>query len=166
MLAYHWKGPAVLAALGVAGACHWPMGSDMDRGSTIVTSVSPPGGATGVATDGRIEIVFSSAMAPGAETYVAVHAGDDATGPAVPGAWSWSADGMRLTFGPAAPLASGAAYAIHLGGGMRDAAGGSINYESCVSRHGGQMVRSGNLVGQGGCHSGGSYGAVFSFVTG
>src|SRR3990172_8204780 len=103
----------------LAAGCHE---SFAPVGDTTVLSVVPAGGTTNVDPAGPIVIEFSHAMRMGMEQYAALHEGD-VTGPVVQGTWSWSSDGLRLTFTPTAPLKPGRQYALHLGGGMLDANG-------------------------------------------
>lgn len=142
---------------------------------TSVVSIVPDGGAAGVDPTAPIVITFSHPMAMGMEAYAALHQ-SDVTGPAVAGTWTWSADQITLSFSPAQPLMPATGYALHLGGGMHDAVGGDLDYQQCVSQHGGQwvtgammggggMIGDATMMGPGWRHANGSYGMVFTFTT-
>lgn len=138
---------------------------------TIVASIVPVGGASGVDPAAPIVITFSHPMGPGMEAYVALHEGD-VTGPEVVGTSSWNADRTQLTFTPEEPLKSQTQYTLHLGGGMRDAQDNPLGYEQCVGQHGGQwatqerMGGMGSHMGPGWQHENGSYGVLITFTTG
>jgi len=162
---------ATLASLAVAGCF---MGVE-PVGETTVLSILPAGGAANVDPGQPIVVQFSHAMGMGTEQYAALHEGD-VTGSEVRGTWSWSSDRLRLTFTPAAPLKPATAYAIHLGGGMRDANGALLNYDHCTGQHGGRwlgrsmmggsMMGGGSgMMGSGWRHANGTYGMVFVFTT-
>lgn len=153
-----------------ASGCHDGLGP---VGETTVLSVVPAGGATNVDRNGAIVVEFSHPMRMGMEQYAALHEGD-VTGPVVPGAWSWSSGGQRLTFTPSVPLEPQTQYALHLGGGMLDAIGNLLNYDHCTSQHGGQWatrsmmggsMMGGSMMGTGWQHANGTYGMVFVFTT-
>lgn len=141
---------------------------------TVVTAVTPPGGAVDVDPAGLVMITFSRPMQKGMEMYAALHEGD-VTGPEVTGTWSWAEDGLSLQFAPAAPLANATLHTIHLGGGMVDGRGDVLGLESCVVLHGGQwategMMGGGMMAGQDMMGSGwrggdGTYGMLFGFTT-
>lgn len=135
--------------------------------TTRIVAIEPEGGATGVDPAAPIVITFSHPMWQAMEVYAVLHEGD-VTSPGVPGTWAWSADRTQLTFVPAAPLESGTRYTLHLGGGMRDAGGGMIDYEYCLA-HGGQWVSRQMMGNQqmmpGWRHQNGSYGVLFTFTT-
>jgi Big-like domain-containing protein len=141
---------------------------------TAVASVVPAGGSTGVDPTAPIVVSFTGMMRPGMELYAALHEGD-VTGPVVRGSWTWSADRTTLTFTPAAPLKSQTRNTLHLGGGMRDAAGHPIDYSRCVSQYGGKwatsemmgggMMGNGSMMGPGWLAANGTYGMVFTFTT-
>lgn len=146
-----------------------------------VVGVSPAGGATGVDPSAPIVITFSYAMPMADDMYVSLHQ-DSLTGPLVQGTASWSADGTKLTFQPAATLKSKTTYVLHLGGGMKDVNGNTVDLTRCgqfggqnatggmMGNGGGMMGGNGNggwnEMGQGWQTPGGStYGMVFSFTT-
>jgi len=164
---------AILAVvLGTGWACHGMTAGAGD--ATIVTAVTPAGGVVGVDPDAVVEIAFSSPMQAGMEAYAALHVGP-VTGPEVPGMWSWADDRTRLRFAPEAFLAGGMQYTIHLGGGMMDAAGRAINYQSCVDQYGGMWATAGrmsggmmagrDMMGDGWRDANGTYGMLFPFRT-
>jgi len=144
--------------------------------SARVVSIVPPGGATGVDPNAPIVVTFDHAMRPGMEQSAALHQGD-VRGPVVPGSWVWSEDRMTLTFTPAQPLAAQTQYTLHLGGGMRAADGGYVDYGPCANQYDGQwatqQMMGGGMMGGGGDsmmasgwrHPNGTYGMVFTFTT-
>ena len=166
--------PSLVAAVGLmaAVACQHALAP---VGDTAVLSVVPAGGATGVDPSQPVVIEFTAAMEMGMQQYAALHVGD-ATGPVVPGTWTFSSDARRLTFTPAAPLTPQTRYPIHLGGGMLDASGNGVDFTSCASQFGGQwaidsmmggsMMGGGtNMMGTGWQGADGTYGMVFLFTT-
>lgn len=168
------------AALACTVACSGAAtGPTSTSAVTALVAVTPAGGATSVAPNAAIVMTFSHAMASGMEMYFSLHEGD-VTGPIVPGVMTWSSDRMMLTCTPMNPLKSGTGYTLHLGGGMRDANGNSID----MTAHGmmggqwasGSMMIGGGMLGGGGPMSGqemgpgwmgsnGMYGMVFHFTT-
>jgi len=144
-------------------------------GQTTVLSVVPAPNAANVDQAQPVVIGFSHAMRMGMEQYAALHEGD-VTGPVVPGTWNWSSDRTQLTFIPVAALKPETHYAIHLGGGMRDAAGNMLDYQYCASQLGGQWVTQSmmggsmmgggtNMMGTGWQGADGTYGMIFFFTT-
>ena len=149
-------------------------------GDTTVLSVVPTGGNTNVDPNAPVVLEFSHAMRMGLEQYAALHEGD-VTGPVVEGTWSWSSDGLTLTFTLATPLKAQTRYTLHLGGGMMDSSGNLLNLDHCTNQHGGQwatrtmmggsmmggsmMGGTGNMMGTGWQHPNGTYGMVFVFTT-
>jgi hypothetical protein len=163
---------SILAAAPLAlGACgENPTGPAL---TARVVSVVPTGGTTGVDPSAAIVVIFSHAMQSGMEQYAALHEGD-VRGPVVAGTWMWSTDRTELTFTPAQPLKAQTQYSLHLGGGMRAAEGGFVDYSSCVGQYGGQWatqgmmgggMMGGNTMGAGWRHPNGTYGMVFTFST-
>jgi len=120
------------------------------------------------------------------EEYAALHEGP-VTGPEVAGTWARSTDGMTLTFTPDAPLKPATMYTIHIGGGMMDEDGHTVDLDMHGMDMGGEwatesmmtggmgsgMGGMGGMGGQPGTHMGqgwqdpsnGTYGMVFSFTT-
>jgi Big-like domain-containing protein len=156
-------------------------GSGMDRSGggtaagTAFLSVSPEGGAAGVAIGSSMTFRFSGAMGAGMEQYVDLHMGD-LSGGEVPMSCAWSADRTLLTCTPASPLAAHTTYALHLGGGMMSAAGVPVDYTAHGSAMGGQWIMGGmmtgthggmgwGMMGSGWRNANGSYGMVFTFTT-
>lgn len=140
--------------------------------STVLVAVTPAGGATGVDPAGPIALQWSHAMQGGMERFVALHQGGVA-GPTVPLTCIWSGDRVTLTCTPTTALAPGTQYTVHVGGGMRDALGGSIDMGPGMSMGGewatGGMMGAGmmatSMMGTGWRHGDGTYGMVFSFTT-
>ena len=177
-------GSAAFLAAALAGACGG--GSSM-TGSGVggpgggagagaaFLSVSPAGGATGMAVGAPMTFRFSGAMGAGMEQYVDLHMGD-LSGAEVAMTCGWSADRMLLTCTPASPLASHATYALHLGGGMMSAGGLAVDYATNGPGMGGQWIMSGamtgthggmgwGMMGSGWRNANGSYGMIFTFTT-
>jgi Big-like domain-containing protein len=158
-------------ALGVA-ACSTNPTAPASR--TVVANVVPAGGSVAVPTGSLIMVTFSNPMQMDMQTYAALHAGS-VRGPVVAGTWMWSGDHTRLTFTPTIPLQAHAAYTLHLGGGMLDANGAPVDYQSCVDRMGGAwatpaMMGGGvmgdpSMMGQGWKGANGMYGMTFAFTT-
>lgn len=170
------------AGLGGALACSnatGPTTATRPVPATLV-SVSPKGGATSVDPTSPIVVTFSHGMSGGIEMFVSLHEGD-VTGPTVTCTAMWSTDRSTLTLMPSAPLNAGTQYAIHVGGGMKDANGNVIDMTQYGSTMGGQwatasMMNGGGMMGGGGPMRGmemgagwsgtnGMYGMVFSFTT-
>jgi len=170
------------AALGVAcGGGSNMTGAGMDgsgggaSAGAAFMSVSPAGGATGMAAGSPITFRFSGAMGTGMEQYVDLHMGD-LSGAEVAMSCAWSADRTLLTCTPASPLASHTTYAIHLGGGMMSAGGMAVDYTTYGPGMGGQWIMGGmmtgthggmgwGMMGNGWRNANGSYGMVFTFTT-
>jgi hypothetical protein len=117
---------------------------------TVLESVSPAAGATGVDPMGSIVVRFSGPMATGMEQYVDLHQGD-VSGPIVPMTCTFSGDRTTLTCTHAQPLQPGTGYTIHLGSGMMDGSGHPVEVESHGMAMGGQPV-TGQIMG--GMHGG------------
>lgn len=142
---------------------------------TSFLSVSPRGGAMGVASNVPLMFQFSGPMGAGMEQFFALHLGGTA-GPLMPMSCVWSADRTTLTCTPNAPLDPGTQYVMHMGGGMVDANGRLVDLDQYGMPMGGQWASQG-MVGatHGGMpwsgmalgwrHPNGSYGMIFSFVT-
>lgn len=149
-------------------------GGGASAGAAFI-SVSPAGGATGMAVGSPITLRFSGAMGAGMEQYVDLHLGD-LSGAEVAMSFAWSADRTLLTCTPASALASRTTYAIHLGGGMMSAGGIAVDYTTYGPGMGGQWIMGGmmtgthggmgwGMMGSGWRNANGSYGMVFTFTT-
>ncbi len=159
-----------VTALALVACTHNPAAPDF---TARVVSVVPGGGTTGVDPSAPIVITFDHPMRAGMEQYAALHEGD-VRGSVVPGTWAWSGDRTVLTFAPAQPLKPLTQYTVHLGGGMRAADGGYVDYSSCIGPDGGQWatqemmggnMMSGGMMGGGWRDPNGTYGMVFPFTT-
>jgi hypothetical protein len=178
-------GLAVLVLFTFAACADVP--TAMVEGDTLLTSVIPEGGSTGVEVGTTVTIQFSHRMGAGMEAYAVLHEGD-VSGPVVAGTWSWTADRTALTFTPAGALKRQTRYTLHLGGGMMDATGHAIGFGQHGSHMGGEwtgggMMSGSGMIGRGGMmgggmmgagsthtgsgwqHANGSPGMVFSFTT-
>jgi Bacterial Ig-like domain len=165
--------PAIVTALLVGTVACSGTSTGPSSPATALVSVTPTGGATSVPPSAPIVITFSHAMGSGMEMYVSLHDGD-VTGPTVPCVANWSSDRMTLTFTPSAPLKSATAYALHVGGGMKDADGNPIDmtvhgmmggqWASGSMMNGGGMM-GGQEMGPGWMGSNGMYGLAFRFTT-
>lgn len=144
---------------------------------TVFLSVVPQGGSTDVDPGSSVTIRFNQRMNPAMSEYADVHEGD-LTGPEVAGIWAWSDNNMTLTFTPSQAFKPATTYAIHLGGGMRDAGDHSVDLGQHGPGMGGQwateaMMGGGHMGGGPGPHAGqrwqhptnGSFGMVFTFTT-
>ena len=143
-------------------------------------SVSPPGGATSVARAADVVIRFDHPMLATSEEFMTLHHGG-VTDSLVPCLRTWSADSLTLTMHPMVAMDSATHYALHLGGGMKDAMGGGVNLGTHGGAMGGQwatgsMMAGGGMMGGGGPMAGqemgpgwaganGMYGMIFTFVT-
>jgi hypothetical protein len=150
--------------------------SGMSGTGTMLLSVTPAGGAAGVPVNATMVMRFSGSMASGMEPFVDLHQGG-LDGPLVAMRCDFSTDRTTLTCTPQAPLSPRTAYTLHVGGGMRDAAGRSVDMGQYASAMGGQWVMGGMM---GPSHAGnpwgmmggnwqggnGSYGMAFPFTTG
>lgn len=142
--------------------------------ATMLMSVSPAAGATGVPTTASAVLRFSGPMAMGMERYVDLHRGD-LSGSVVPMGCALSSDRTVITCVPAAPLASRTPYTLHVGAGMIDASGRPVDMSNGM---GGQWIMGGGGM-MGSSHAGspwgtmtgpwmganGSYGMAFPFAT-
>jgi len=170
-----------LAAMALSGALACSgndntNGTTGPSGETVLESVTPTVGATGVDPASPIAVRFSGPMANGMEQYVDLHQGGIG-GPVVPMSCALSSDRSEVTCVPNQPLQEGSTYAIHAGGGMMDANGRPVEVEQHGMGMGGQLVTG---QGMGGMHNGqpagmmgpgwvnsgdGSLGMAFSFQT-
>jgi hypothetical protein len=138
-------------------------------------SVSPSGGATQVSQTGPLTMRFSAPMMAGMEQYVDFHEGD-AGGPLLPLTCTWSGNRTILTCTPNTALQPNSTYTLHMGAGMVGANGSAVDM-GAGTHMGGQWLTGGMM---GGMHAGqpmsmmggdwkganGSYGMLFTFVTG
>lgn len=171
-------GVAVLSA-GLVGCSTEDVTGPADSEAALL-DVAPRGGSMNVDLASTITIRFSHSMNPAMSEYADVHEGD-LTGPIVAGTWTWSADNTTLTFTPSERFKPATTYAIHLGGGMRDADDHPVDFGQHGPGMGGQWA-TGEMMGGGpmdgsmggsGPHAGGgwqhptngSYGMVFTFTT-
>ena len=155
-------------------------GSDMNgsgggpAAGVAFMSVSPAGGATGMAVGSPMTFRFTGAMGAGMEQYVDLHMGD-LSGAEVAMSCAWSTDRTQLTCMPGSPLASRTTYALHLGGGMMSGGGAAVDYTAGLGM-GGQWIMGGMMtgthggmvwgtMGSGWHNANGSYGMVFTFTT-
>ena len=154
----------LVAAPWVAG-CSDVIATSVD--TPALARIQPASGAIGVSPAAPITIEFTHSMMAGTETYVALHEGN-ISGPTVATTVVWSADRRVLTITPASPLKPGTTYAVHLGGGMRDAQNRELDHGACAQQGGMAADRGmmgGSMMGSGWRHSSGSYGMVFTFTT-
>ena len=151
----NWGGTLLLTALAGLAACS---SSTNPTPSTQLVSVAPVGGATGIAVSTSITMHFSGPMMMSGDSEITLHQGD-VTGAVVPCTRSWSVDSVTLTMTPMSPLAASTHYTIHLGVGMMDANGHSID----MTTHG--MGMGGQCMGGGMMGSGCTDGMEFGFTT-
>ena len=124
-------------------------------GPLLVRNVIPASGATNVDRRAPITISFSSGMMTGMEKLVVLHEGS-VTGPAVAGTAMWSIDRTTLTFTPANPLKSNAAYVLHLSPNLLDSKGDTVDFAACATAVGGRPVPSSMMKGSSGMMGGGN----------
>lgn len=160
-------------ALGVA-ACD--EGTTTLEPETMLLSVAPAGETVDVALDAPVVVTFDHAMHGQAPDYAAVHEGD-VTGPEVSGSWMLEENGRVMRFTPSQGWRAGTDYTVHLGGGMIDAEGHMVDFESHGMSMGGMWtdgsMMSGGMMGgeqhphmeEGWRHRNGSYGMLFKFTT-
>ena len=166
----------------VANGCGSGASATMMSPSTVgsqagasLTSVTPQGGATGVAGSTFMVFRFSAAMGSGMEMYVDLHKGD-LSKTTIPMTCVWSGDRTTLTCTPQAPLSAQIAYVMHLGGGLTTQAGQVIDCAQYGPSMGGQWIMGSMMTSThagspwGGLspnwqNSNGSYGMAFSFTT-
>ena len=174
-----WGELTLLAVVaGAAGCSNQTTGPSL-KPSTSLVAIAPAGGSSAVATGVVVTVSYNHAMPPGMAAYVTLHKGD-VTGPLVPCTASWSTDSMSMTLTPASPLDSATMYTIHMGGGMIDAHGDSVDLAANGMMGGqwatGSMMNGSGMMGGGGPMSGqemgagwagtnGMYGMVFTFTT-
>ena len=172
---------AAVTLAGCGGGTDMPMGpGDMGAGGAVTSptfmSVSPGGGAMGVAVGTPLELHWGAPMRVGMEQYVDLHMGD-LSGPVVPMSCVWSGDQGTLVCTPSSPLQPGTRYVIHVGGGMADTNGQVIDMGMYGPGFGGQWVQGGmmgaghggtawGMMGAGWRHSNGAFGMAFTFTTG
>ncbi|MHB1863813.1 MAG: Ig-like domain-containing domain [Gemmatimonadaceae bacterium] len=173
MLRPSWFRAFAVVVTAAATACGGSATTAPATTVTKLTAVVPAGGATGVDPTAPIVMSFSHAMRAGAQMYVSLHEGTP-TGAGVTGTATWSADSMKLTFMPTAPLKSQTTYALHMGGNMMDNRGDTVDVSPGM-QFGGQMATSQMMSGgmMGGTEMGAgwqtpgtnTYGMVFTFTT-
>ena len=93
------------------GADTFTTGTAIDLTAPVVTQVSPPNNQTGVPVNAPVEILLSKAIDP-----TTVNNSDITLTPAVAGAVALSANGLTMTFTPAANLATSQAYTVNVAG--------------------------------------------------
>jgi hypothetical protein len=165
----HAPNLAILAVL-LAAACSDAAGPD----TTTLAAVSPAPAATGVPPSATLTLTFSRPMLSGMEHYVDLHQGG-VGGPVVPMTCTWNAGQTALGCTPAAPLAPGSQYTLHVGGGMTDERGRMMTVENWTSMGGqwatGGMMAGGHagqpagMMGSGWMHGSNHYGMLFEFTT-
>ncbi len=166
------RGPSIwvlaILVVGVA-ACAGDSTAPPGPATTALLSIAPQGGAVQVATTTNVTLTFNQPMMPGMETYVSLHRGM-VSGPAVPMSAAWSPDRTQCVLTPTVPLDHHTAYALHVGGGMRDGNGNAIDM-SRMRGMGGQPATGGMMggmpgeMGPGWQGGSGGYGMVFTFTT-
>jgi hypothetical protein len=147
-----------LAGIGLAAgstACSED-GATAPSEETVLESVTPAAGATGVELSAPVAVRFSGPIASGMEEYVDLHQGG-IDGPIVPMTCTPSADRIAMTCTPDQPLRTRTTYTIHMGAGMMDGSGRPIETEAHGMAMGGQPV-TGQMMG--GMHGGQSTGMM------
>lgn len=150
---------------------HGPGGSR----PTALWVVHPHGEGREVSPTGPFDATFTAPMGWAMEHHLDLHT-DDLSGPVVPMTCSWSPDRTALTCRPDKRLNSGARYAFHFGGAMRDSYGRPVDlgrYGAIIGgrwvmgpvpegTHGGVPWRTAEAHWRG---ANGRYGMVFFFTT-
>lgn len=142
---------------------------------TALLSVAPAGGSSGVAVNEPVVVRFDHPMHEHATDLAAVHEGD-VKGPVVSGTWTMEENGTVMRFVPDEQWSAATTYTVHLGGGMRDAGGHMVDFESHGTSMGGMWADGGMMgggmmggdhphMGGGWEHANGSYGMTFAFTT-
>ena len=144
-------GRGMVGPMGASG-----IGIGVLPGAPTFMSVSPHGGAAGVATNTTIEFAFGTGMGPGMEQYVDLHQGGP-DGTIVPMSCAWSSARTSLTCSPHEQLRSHTPYWIHLGGGMRTGRGNPVGFGPYGPMYGGQWVSAPMM---GGSHAGHPWGTM------
>ena len=165
----------MLAAV-VIGVAACNEGTTTLEPEATLLSVAPTGEAVDVALDAPVVVTFDRAMHDEAPDYAAVHEGD-VNGPVVQGSWMLEEGGTVMRFTPSQGWRAGTDHTVHLGGGMTDAEGHMVDFESHGMTMGGMWadgsMMSGDVMGGGqhphmGAgweHENGSYGMLFTFTT-
>lgn len=172
-----WIVVAGAVGLGVSACTAGTTGLEPE---TALLSVAPAGGSTDVAVDEAVVVRFDHPMHDHAVDVAAVHEGD-VTGPLVSGTWTLEENGTVMRFMPDEPWQAGTTYTVHLGGGMEDAGGHLVDFESHGPGMGGMWANEGMMgggmhgggmgggdhphMGEGWEHANGSYGMIFTFTT-
>lgn len=163
-----------LAAVGATMACGTP--SSPASGAGQLTGVAPSAEAVGVDVGSPVVLTFSAPMMTAMDSVVALHDGD-LQGANVPGHFRWSATRDSLIFMPDSALMANHHYSVHVGGGMLDAMGDTVDLQFAHDSLGcswatGSMMGSGGMMGGPGTEMGpgwrdarGTYGMAWSFTT-
>ena len=152
-----------------------PNGAGSFQTGAVLMSVTPQGGAMGVAGSASMVFRFGAAMGSGMEHFVDLHRGDLA-GPTIAMNCNWSNDRTSLTCTPQGPLAARTNYVLHLGGGVMTQDGQAVDCARYGPANGGQWIVGGMITGShaGGAwtmmdenwhNANGSYGMAFSFTS-
>jgi hypothetical protein len=163
---------AVVVAMSIA----WTSCSDSSQGANdneaALLSVSPRGNSTNVDPNARIRLEFQHEMQDGMEQLCVLYRGG-LDGEEVPGNWEWSEEHHVLRFTPHHPLHHDAEYTLHVGGGMIDAHGHTMNFDEHGHDMGGHWIDDDMLshhddhghMHDGWQHHDGHYGMAFPFRT-
>jgi len=131
-------------------------GMGMAGSSATLVAMSPAMGADGVSTTASMMLRFSGPMAWDMERYVDLHQGN-LSGPTVPMSCSLSPDRTQIACTPLSPLHASTTYTLHVGAGMLDATGHSVD----MSGFGGQWI-----MGSGGVMTSSHGGAPWGMMAG
>lgn len=176
-----YKAVGLLAmTVGVLSGCAESATEPASVEPAVLLSVVPAGGSVNVDVGTTVAVAFDHAIADGMEEYAALLEGS-VTGPEVAGTWSMAQDHMALMFAPTSALKPATTYVIHIGGGMMDEDGDTVNLGMHGVGMGGEwatqsMMTAGmgmGMGGQTGWHMGtgwadpdnGTYGMTFTFTT-
>ncbi|MCG6988411.1 MAG: Ig-like domain-containing protein [Gemmatimonadetes bacterium] len=165
-------------AVGAVAACaKSSMAPTVQRSAAALLDVIPGGGSVNVDVGTTVTLTFNHPMDEDMAQYAALMEGT-VTGPVMPGAWSLSDDGMKLVFTPDTALKPATTYVIHVGGGMMDAEGDTVDLGTYGPGCGGEWATGSMMGGQGMMGGGagwqmgsgwagdnGTYGMLFTFTT-
>ncbi|HUL50652.1 MAG TPA: Ig-like domain-containing protein [Gemmatimonadales bacterium] len=137
--------------------------------ATVLESVAPAGGATGVSPTASVVVTFSSSTRSGMELFVSLHQGS-VTGASIAHTATWSPDHSTLILLPSPPLQAGKQYTVHIGGGILDKFGNAVDMSQNGLNLGGLWATPALMNGSGETTFGwlgsnGDYGLLFTFST-
>lgn len=169
---------AALAAATVSACSEATAAPVVQKPAAALVDVAPAGRSLNVGVGTTVTLTFDHPMNEDMAQYAALMEGT-VTGPVVPGAWALSEDEMTLIFTPDAALKAATTYVIHVGGGMMDAEGDTVDLGTYGPGCGGEWATGSMMGGGAGMMGGGdgwqmgsgwadgngTYGMIFTFTT-